>query len=48
MIKTLLLKLKKFLERFRVSDNVLNYVNGGDVLQLPLSAEVESSLIEKL
>ncbi|HCH74977.1 MAG TPA: RNA polymerase sporulation sigma factor SigE [Clostridiales bacterium] len=48
MIKTLLLKLKKFLERFRVSDNVLNYVNGGDVLPLPLSAEEESSLIEKL
>lgn len=48
MIKTLLLKLKKFLERFRVSDNELNYVNGGDVLPLPLSAEEESSLIEKL
>lgn len=48
MIKTLLLKLKKFLERFRVSDNVFNYVNGGDVLPLPLSAEEESSLIEKL
>lgn len=48
MIKTLLLKLKKFFERFRVSDNVLNYVNGGDVLPLPLSAEEESSLIEKL
>lgn len=48
MIKTLLLKLKKFLERFRVSDNVINYVNGGDVLPLPLSAEEESSLIEKL
>lgn len=48
MIKTLLLKLKKFLEKFRVSDNVLNYVNGGDVLPLPLSAEEESSLIEKL
>lgn len=48
MIKTLLLKLKKFLEKFRASDNVLNYVNGGDVLPLPLSAEEESSLIEKL
>ena len=48
MIKTLLLKLKKFLEKFRVSDNVLNYVNGGEVLPLPLSAEEESSLIEKL
>lgn len=48
MIKTLLLKLKKFLEKFRTIDNALNYVNGGDVLPLPLSAEEESSLIEQL
>ena len=48
MIKTLLLKLKKFLEKFRTTDNALNYVNGGDVLPLPLSAEEESSLIEQL
>ncbi|MBQ7340382.1 MAG: RNA polymerase sporulation sigma factor SigE [Clostridia bacterium] len=44
----LLEELKKFLKSFRVSENLLNYVNGGEVLPSPLSIEEEAKMVESM
>lgn len=45
---SLLEKLKKLLRKFSLSDNLLKYINGGEVLPSPFSAEEEAALVEKL
>ena len=44
----LLLKLKKFLKTFSLSQNLLRYVGGGEVLPSPFSAEQEAQLLQDL
>ena len=44
----LLLKLKKFLKTFSLSQNLLRYVGGGEVLPSPFTAEQESQLLQDL
>lgn len=39
-------KLRRFLKSFNVSENLLNYVNGGEVLPSPLSIEEETKMVE--
>ncbi len=48
MLKLLLKKVKKLLEKFNLNQNVLNYLGGGEVLPSPFSIEEENFLIEKL
>lgn len=48
MLKQIKEKLKKFLEKFSLSDNLLRYIGGGEALPPPFSAEEESLLIDKL
>ncbi len=48
MLKSLLNKVKKLLQKFNLSENVINYINGGEVLPTPFSPEEENLLIEKL
>ena len=45
---SLLEKLKKLLRKFSLSDNLLRYINGGEDLPSPFSAEEEAALVEKL
>ena len=45
---SLLEKLKKLLRKFSLCDNLLRYINGGEVLPSPFSAEEEAALVEKL
>ena len=47
MIK-LIEKLKRFLKSLNVSENLLNYVNGGEVLPSPLSIEEETKMVESM
>ena len=47
-MKILLKNLKNFLEKFSLSQNVINYVSGGEVLPSPFAPEEEAELIEKL
>ena len=44
----LLVKLKKLLNMFSFDENLLHYVNGGDVLPSPFTAEEETELVERL
>ena len=48
MLKLLLKKLKKLLQKFNLNQNILNFVNGGEVLPSPFSQEEENLLIAKL
>ena len=48
MKENLLLRLKKFLNLFAIDENLLHYVNGGDVLPSPYSVEEETELVERL
>ena len=43
-----LLKLKRFLERFKLNDNLLRFIGGGEVLPQPYSPEEEADMLEKL
>ena len=45
---SLLEKLKELLRKFSLSNNLLRYINGGEVLPSPFSAEEEAALVEKL
>ncbi|MBQ4097780.1 MAG: RNA polymerase sporulation sigma factor SigE [Clostridia bacterium] len=47
MIKALLI-LKKFLKIFDLSDNVLRYIGGGEVLPQPYSPDEEARMVELL
>lgn len=44
----LLCKIKKFLELFSLDENILHYINGGDVLPSPYTIEEETALVERL
>ncbi|MBP5466847.1 MAG: RNA polymerase sporulation sigma factor SigE [Clostridia bacterium] len=44
----LLCKIKKFLELFSFDENLLHYINGGDVLPSPYTAEEEAELVLRL
>ncbi len=43
-----LLKLKKFLKLFSLSDNLIRFISGGEVLPQPYDADEEAVMIEKL
>ena len=47
-MKELLCKLKRVLKLFSFDENVLNYINGGDVLPSPYTAEEEAALVLRL
>lgn len=48
MLSGLLVKIKGFLGLFSLSDNLLRYINGGEVLPGPYTAEEEAVMVEKL
>ena len=48
MLKALKKNLLKFLKIFKLNENVLNYINGGEILPMPYSAEEETVMIERL
>jgi RNA polymerase sporulation-specific sigma factor len=48
MIKSTLLRLKRFLKRFTLSDNLLRFIGGGEVLPQPYTAEEEAVMVAKL
>ncbi len=48
MITAVITKLKKFLESFSLSTNLLHYINGGEVLPSPFTPEEETQLIERM
>jgi len=47
-MNVILEKLKKLLKKLSFSENLLRYINGGEVLPSPFSAEEEASLVKKL
>lgn len=47
-MKLILLRLKKWLEKIRASENVVNYLCGSEALPLPLSGEEEAEMLKKL
>ena len=44
----LLLLLREWLQKIRGSENVVHYLCGSEALPLPLSAEEEAQMLEKL
>ncbi len=48
MLKIIQEKLKKFLKILKLEENVLNYVNGGEILPSPFTSEEEAELIFKM
>ncbi len=44
----LLLKLKKFLNLFSLSDNLLRFIGGGEVLPTPFTPEEEAEMLSRL
>ncbi|MBR1983353.1 MAG: RNA polymerase sporulation sigma factor SigE [Clostridia bacterium] len=48
MLKFIKQKLLKILNKFNLNQNLLNYINGGEVLPSPYSPEEEAELLEKL
>ena len=48
MIEKIMQSLRKLIEKFRLSNNVINYINGGEVLPQPLTADEEAKMLEKL
>ena len=44
----LIQKLKKFLKLFSLNENLLRYINGGEVLPSPYSPEEEAELVTRL
>ena len=48
MIKQTLLRLKEFLKKFTLSENLLRYIGSGEALPQPFSAEEEADLVSKL
>lgn len=47
-MKDLLKRIKKFLALFSQDDNVLHYINGGDILPSPYTPEEETELVDRL
>ena len=48
MFFNVLEKLKKFLKLFSLDENILRYINGGEVLPSPYTAEEETDMVERL
>ncbi len=48
MLAEAIRKIKRLLERFSLNENLLRYMNGGEVLPTPYSAEEEARMVEKL
>ena len=48
MLTTLIAKIKKFLNLFSLSDNLLRYINTGEILPSPFTVEEETELLNKL
>lgn len=48
MTKKWLYRIKKLLNIFNIDENLLHYINGGDVLPSPFTLEEETALVEKL
>lgn len=48
MLNLLKQKLKKFLDLFSLSDNILRYIGGNEALPNPYTAEEEAELVSKL
>ena len=44
----MLLRLKKFLEIFKLNQNLLRFIGGGEVLPQPYSAEQEAEMVNRL
>ena len=44
----MILKLKKFLKLFSLSDNLLRFISSGEVLPQPYDAEQEAVMVKKL
>ncbi len=47
-MKLLIQKLKKFLSLFSLSENLLRYINGGEVLPSPYSPQEEAEMVTRL
>ena len=43
-----LLRLKKFLKKFTLNENLLRYIGGGEALPQPFSEQEEADLLSKL
>ncbi len=48
MLKKLILKLKKLVEKFSLSENILRYVGGSEALPTPLTPDEEKVMLERL
>lgn len=48
MFAKIMNKLKKLLKKLSLSENLLRYINGGEVLPSPFTAEEESALVAKM
>ncbi|MBE5757064.1 MAG: RNA polymerase sporulation sigma factor SigE [Clostridiales bacterium] len=48
MLKKLILKVKKLLKKFKLYEDQVNYIGGGEALPMPLSEEEESKTIQEL
>ena len=48
MLKRIKQKLLKLLQKFKLNKNILNYINGGEVLPTPYTPEEETLMLEKL
>ena len=48
MFAEIMNKLKKLLKKLSLSENLLRYINGGEVLPSPFTAEEESALVAKM
>ena len=44
----IILRLKRFLERFKLDDNLLRFIGGGEVLPQPYSPEEEADMLVRL
>lgn len=47
-MKKAMLWLKKFLKKFALSENLLRFIGGGEVLPLPYTTEEEAQMLDKL
>ena len=48
MLNAIKTKLKKFLDLFSLSENLLRYIGGNEALPNPYTAEEEAELVAKL
>lgn len=47
-MSNLIKKIKKFLKLFSLSENVIRFINGGEVLPTPYTAEEETEILQRL